>query len=714
MTEQELVAKLQEADKAYYDLDNPIMPDHEYDRLVLEYEILTGTRWMFQGSSGSVKHKRPMVSLFKVHTVPELVKFLDLVDSTELLVMPKIDGGGLSLWYGPSGNLIRAITRGKLVAGESFGEDVTSQAKLIQGIPHTITPMGYPVEVRGEVFMYEDGFEEAVYQREQEGKEPFKNSRNAASGILRNESQSHYCKFVNFVGYEVFQQDLLHHEDKWFEKFSDKLIWLDHNGFGTTEIMFLPYSNLKGEDPVHGTCSIKETFGHSDDKFVLEYLSDQFLGNVSEPNDGVVIMLDDMDVCRSLGYSRTHPNFGVAFKFATETAETTIRAIHWTATRTGRVVPKAIFDEVELDGTTVGQATLHNYKNVLDLDIRVNDVAEVFKANMIIPQIARIVGKAWTLSPEPNTVTECPSCESTLVINDTSVDLICTNPDCKPKLVGAIVNACGKKNWDVDLGDSVAEALVNSEMVTSLADLFNLRAPTEWYREPVQTSSVVKPGRPSKLNTMEPAPSDRLRQLASLKLGGKVSFGMSRARKLMDALEGAKSKPWHITLHALGCPGLGEPECKKIASRYGLYELLEVGPDPVKDTEDYWLEQLISIKGMGKVTAKSVVDWVKSNYHWLEDLEALGLNTEAEGESIQVNGPLTGKTLCITGSFKIPRAVLESKVLESGGSVSSSISKKTTYLLAGDNAGTKLDKALKLGVPVIKEEDLYDLIGNKL
>lgn len=653
MNLEELINKLREADKAYYDDNKPIMPDHEYDGLVEEYFKLTETKWMTFESGGTIQHNRPMLSLNKAHTLEEVYK--QLGTDTECVLMPKIDGGGLSLWYSPEGDLIRAVTRGKLVAGISYGEDVTANARMIKGIPLKVDTEGGSLEVRGEVYMTQSDLELANQLR----KEPFRNTRNAATGILRKDSDVTNLKYVRFVAYNVFDPTRPHHEDMKFYSFKNQLEWLTKNSFKVPDTRTTTTANLELEDFNENVCKLQE-YG----------------------TDGVVVMINDMSLQRSMGYSSRYPEFAIAFKFKTETAETTIRKIEWTATRTGRVVPTAIFDEVELDDTNVSRATLHNAKNVADLNIAIGDIVEVFKANMIIPQVSKIV------TPNPNREIyydnpfvcggptyyipkQCPSCNSQLSWNDTYVDIVCTNFKCPPKLVGALTNAAGKKNWDIDgLGESVAEALAET-MVGDLADLFELK--------------------------------DYEEALSLIKLSGSIRFGESRTRTLLDQIEKAKSKPWHVTLHALGCPGLGEPECKLIAQQYSLIDLIN------NSTEEDFVTDLVSIKGIGKKTAETFKQWLLDNSEWLLRLELQGLNTSKE-EVKQASGILVDKTLCITGTHSVPRSVLEQLITDHGGTLTSSVSKKLGYLVAGENAGSKLDKATKLGVTILTEDELRCLI----
>jgi DNA ligase (NAD+) len=689
MNLEELTKKLQEADVAYYDLSNPIMEDYEYNALVEQYFSLTGEKWMQFGNSGTVQHKRPMLSLEKAHTPEEVLKFFGDRKDLAIFIMPKIDGSSLSLWYDPTGKLVKAITRGKLVGGVSYGEDVTSQVLAMDSyyLPKHIPAMGHPVEIRGEVYMSEEDLYEANLLRAERKKDQFKNTRNAASGILRKESDKEFVQFLRFTAYEVFDQSKQHHEDLWFDRFQDKIWWLRDQMFHTPEVIADMSTQGGGSvtlGGLEGEFDESDIFQLSDGGTPFWYLEEEFLGNVDDPNDGVVVMIDDMNIQRSMGLSTRFPKYGIAIKFKTETAETTIKEIDWVATRTGRIVPTAVFEPVELDGTTVERATLHNAKNVKELDIEVGDIVEVFKANMIIPQVAKVIEKfeypvGCTMPAErgPLLPKECPSCGDKTEWNETGVDLICGNLHCGPRLSGAVYNAGIKKNWDIDgLGESVAEMLVTEGFVKFIPDLLKLKSMAS--------------------------------QIAKTKIDG-ITFGASRTKKLVEQIEKAKTLPWFRTLHAMGCPGLGEPECKAIAQNWSLEELLNT---IMNEEHEELTKQLISLKGIGKETANSFVNWLDDNSGWLHDLEWSEVYTDKD-ETVVASGSLVGKTFCITGTHSVPRGVLEKQIIENGGTVTSSVSKKLDYLVAGEAAGSKLEKAEKLRVvTIIDEHQLTAIISN--
>lgn len=654
MNLEEETNKLKEADTAYYDNDDQVLEDHEYDQLVATYMQLTGEKWVAFGATGTIEHKRPMLSLDKARTLEEVIKFFP-DDMTSVHIMPKIDGSSLALWYSKDGDLVRAITRGKIVAGVSYGEDVTEQAKKLKTIPTKITRMGFPVEIRGEVWMSPQNLADANLLRSKLGEEEFKNTRNAASGILRKSSNTQCLEFVNFVAYSAFKQSVPQHEDMWFKNFADQLNWLSDQNFDIPDTICKYIFNLV----THGMAEIED-----------------FMRSCSYPTDGVVLMTTHMDKQRSLGLGSRFPKYALAYKFQTETAQTKILDILWTATRTGMVKPKAIFEPIELDDTTVEQATLHNAKHVQNMGLGIGDLVEVYKSNQIIPQVAKVITSAQQGSSLP---VSCPSCQSTLEWSDTNTDLVCANIKCPPKLVDLLVYTGNKKNLDINLlGDAVAETLVEKGLVTSLADLFRL------------------PNKKQELSTM---------------MIDNITFGASRASTLIDGINKSRLKPWHIVLHSLGCPGLGEPECRQIAKKYSLLSLMTTVNEGFLDELQ---KELVTLKGIGKTTAENFIDWLSHNNDVLTDiLFNSGLDTNVI-DSSPSTGVLLGNTFCITGTHSVPRGVIEKLITDNGGVLTTSVSKKLSYLVAGTEAGNKLEKATKLGVKVIDEASLRCLIMETL
>lgn len=655
------IAKLLTRASQTYAAGEPVLTDGEYDKLAADYKQLSGLDWYWEDFQGEVQHSRPMLSLHKSHSVEDYQKFLKRTGSPVVL-MPKIDGLALALSYvGKAGKLklVEALTRGKRVGGTTYGNSVLNNIKKASAFKHLnfLEFEGDALEVRGELYMPEEFFEAANEMRVSENKEPFKNVRNAAAGIIRNEGNSAYLKFLRFVAYSAFNPDYEAHEDTSFDTVSNMFYWLEQQGFNIPSFEQIALTDL--------TEDILVQFKEAQE---LPYQT-----------DGVVICFNNFSDIRSAGITTSYPLYATAFKFEDSTAETTLLGVEWSATRTGRIVPKYIFEPVALEGTTVSQATGHNLANIKKLNIFPGDRIEVFKANAIIPQVKRLVKKvsyetADNLHPEA-----CPKCFSEAVV--TEVDLLCENPSCGAKLVELLQYACGRKNLDIDgMGESLAEALINEGLVTKFSDLFLLH--------------------------------NRRLELIVLKLGEKeITFGALRTKALLDNIEKAKQKPWSVVLHSLGCPGLGEPNCKAIAQRWGISELIDM---LINDT---LVDNLLKIKGMGKTTAETFTEWLENNIVWIMESISLGLNASIEKiENISSN-KLEGLSFVVTGTLSVPRSQIEKIIEENGGKLSSSVSKKINYVVAGSDAGSKLGKAEEINskagqelVKIITEHDLKALV----
>lgn len=649
-----LAERLAAADTAYYDQDNPTLTDAEYDSLVLDYKTLTGKDWMRFGSSGSIAHSKPMLSLEKARDLETVAKFFKTVPpETEVLLMPKVDGGALAVQYTQNGKLKRALTRGKVVGGVSYGEDVTYAVKKM-AVPADL-PAGLSLddsgrfEVRGEVYLTQEDFEAINLLQVAAGKPAFKNRRNAATGILRSTS-SPYHNRLRFVAYRVLAGDS--------GTIGDSFKLLKSLGFETLPSVYMLRLDSLDEDTLPYPIQRVHPF----------------------PVDGVVICLNDLSLCQALGESSSAPRWAMAFKFQDETAEVRLLEILWAASRSGRIVPRYRVEPAELEGTTVEYATAHNWRELQRVGAVPGDLVEVKKCNQIIPRVERVLvsGGGSALTPP----SECPACAG--LVTEGEVDLLCENLGCPAKLTDLLVHTCGRKYLDVDgMGDALAEALVSSGMVKDLEDFFSFR---EW----------VVP------------------DLAGLALENGQLLGTRRATKLVENLILAqKTKPWSVVLHSLGIPGLGHDQCTAIASHYGLKELEALLSDEeISVLQDGGSSELEVIPGIGPETVKALLNWYKGPGHYLMNCGVLyRFNHEKEEMASTAGTKLEGQTFVVTGTLSQPRPVFEALIKQNGGTVSGSVSKKTSYVLAGEAAGSKLDKAQSLGVPVLTEAEFNALLA---
>ncbi len=604
MNIQDLREKLSGADQEYYDntVINPSLTDQEYDNLVKQYKKLTGESWMAFGSLGTHKHKYPMLSLDKAHTEQDMIDFKTNKQwSDNLIVMPKLDGGALSI---ESLNLI--LTRGKLVSNVSYGENITKQAIRIPGVKEAYEKYSHLGVVRGEVVLPRANLE--LINKSLDDKDKYVNCRNACTGIMKNQSNTSLLKYLMFIPYLAVS-------DKGVTVIGDHIKQLDS----------LNYEDLNNQ-------------------------YQQWLTSLDFDIDGIVLHCKDL---AGLPPTTRYPVHSLALKFKTETAETVLREILWSAGRTGRVTPVGIFDPVELDGTTVTRCTLHNLDQLTNLGITEGSRVELFKSGQIIPQVYKVLEAGSNQLKVPTT---CPECSEPL--NKLSVDLVCNNVSCPVKIIDGLVFNFNKSNLDVDgTGEEAINILVNQLGFKTLLDV---------YRLTTEPSLVTKLGNCKHNN---------------------ISFGIKRANKLRDALLISLQQPWNRLLHSLGIPGLGHDQASSIAFLYSLDELSKTSVD-----------ELVSIKGIGLKTAQEIRNWFDTN-QWATNLSKL-FNTNKVTQAEKLSGPLDNQVICITGTFSISRNQIEKILVNNGASVSKDVNKQTTILIAGDKAGSKLEKAKKLNIKI--------------
>lgn len=601
MTKEQIIEKLTKADQEYYDnsVINPSLTDQEYDLLVAQYKKLTGESWMSFGSSGTQEHSKPMLSLEKAHTEEEMIKFLETRKWTDnLIIMPKLDGGALSIE-----SKTKILTRGKLVSGVSYGEDITKQAIRIPGVLDSLKT--YKGIIRGEVVLPTKNLQEI--NKTLDDKNKYINCRNACTGIMKNTKDTYLLKYLKFI----------------------------------------PYLSITNKPEVIGDYCYK--LDKLDYNLIKSWYS-KFLEELDFDIDGVVIHCPDL---ANIPSATKYPIHSLALKFKTDTAETTLIGIEWHAGRTGRVIPVGEFNPVELDGTTVTKCTLHNLDQLKKSNLTIGSRVELFKSGQIIPQVYKVLEVA---PGELEIPTTCPECKAPLSVG--LVDLACDNNQCPVKLVDGLVFSFNKTNLDVDgTGEEAIKLLIQTAKIANLADVYKA----------MSDPTVVKTLGLAKHNN--------------------ISFGSKRANKLRDAVLASTSKPWSLLLRSLGIVGLGHDQASSIAVLYSLDDLLTITTD-----------DLVKIKGIGKNTAEEVVNWIKSN-PWVTDLKQW-FTTDKETPKALSSGSLSGLSICITGKFSMSRSQIETLLADNGAVISSSLSKQTNILIAGTDAGSKLDKAKKLGIEI--------------
>ena len=658
----QLRQQLQKAGYDYYVLDNPIMEDAVYDRLYRELqdletqypELITpdsptqrvGDRPAPQFTS--VKHNIPLYSLENAFNQAELEKWQERwhrqvpeVGEVEYVCELKIDGSALALTY-ENGLLVRGVTRGDGVTGE----DITQNVRTIRSIPLRLNLENPPpvVEVRGEAFLPLDVFEAINAEREGAGESLFANPRNAAAGTLRQlDPQVVAKRRLAFFAYTLYIPQGDTSPTQW-----QSLEYLQEMGFKV--------------NPNRQVCpslqEVENYFNHWDQgRKTLPYMT-----------DGVVVKLNSVPLQEELGFTHKFPRWAIALKYPAEELPAVVRDITVNVGRTGAVTPMAILAPVQLAGTTVQRATLHNSDRITELDIRVGDTAIVRKAGEIIPEIVRILPELRPENTQPFQMpTHCPECNSALVRPEGEAVTRCLNTSCPAILKGALVHWASRDALDIrGLGEKIVEQLVTSKLVTSVADIYSL--------------------------TVE--------QLTSLE-----RLGTKSAEKLIKAIASSQNQSYARVIYGLGIRYVGKSNAELLTENFPNLEQLQTAN----------LESLAAVYGVGEEIAQSVVQWFKvpENLTLVARLQGAGLRFSQESITNSSPSPLMGKTFVITGTLPtLKRQEVEALIKESGGKVSSSVSKKTDYVVVGENAGSKLAKAEKLGIAVLSEEELINLCGS--
>lgn len=656
----ELRAEIRRHDRLYYELDAPVISDAEYDALMREliaieeaYPELVTPESPSQRVGGAVAegfaaiaHRSPMLSLANAFSPDELRAFDERlrralgIDVVEYVAELKIDGLAVSLTY-EEGRFRYGATRGDGLQGE----DITANLRTLRSIPLELErPVS--LDVRGEVFMTRSNFLKLNAEMEAAGKPPFANPRNASAGSLRQldpavTAQRPLEIFVYGIGYLAGATVGTHWE---------ALQLLKDLGLRTN-----PHARIcRGIEEVIRYC---EEWTAARD--TLDYAI-----------DGVVVKVNDLAAHELLGATAKSPRWAVAYKFPAEQAITVLREIQVSVGRTGVVTPVAIFDPVELAGTTVTRASLHNQDLIEARDLRVGDYIVVQKAGDIIPEVLRSLPERRTGSEVPFRMPgECPECGAPLVQLAGEVAVRCVNTSCPARLIEGIVHFASRDAMDIDgLGPALVTQLVRAGLVSTPADLYALQA----------------------------------EQVASLERMGERS-----ARNLMEALARSKDRGLARLLFALGIPHVGAGVARSLAEHFGTVDALIAAA-----TRDGG-QALLSVPDVGPVIAESVSRFFAepANQKLIADLRAAGV-VMTEERTAPGEGPLQGKRVVVTGTLAtMSRKEAEDAIRAAGGIPSGSVSRNTDFVVAGEKAGAKLQKARELGITVLDEEGFLALLG---
>lgn len=646
----ELYKIIEQHNYRYYVLDDPIIDDYEYDGLMREVKELEGqypelitplSPTMRVGGYAlttfeKVQHNVQMGSLQDVFSEEELFAFDSRVrqEVTPLYtVEPKIDGLSVSLEY-RDGIFVRGSTR-----GDGFiGEDITENLRTIRTIPLQINEKLPFLEVRGEVYMPRESFAALVAGQEENGEQPAKNPRNAAAGSLRQKDSSITAK----RSLDIFIFNIQQIEGKQLSSHHESLEYLKTLGFKVVRDDV--YDNIND-----AVLRIREIGEEKKD-----YTYD---------TDGAVIKVDDFSQRDILGATAKVPKWAVAFKYPPEERETTLNDIEINVGRTGALTPVAIFDPVQLAGTTVSRASLHNQDIISQLDVRIGDRIVVRKAGEIIPEVVRVAAHAE--NSVPYYIPEiCPVCGHKAERSGDEAAIRCINPNCRAQLLRSITHFASREAMNIDgLGEAIVEQLIGNELIASAADLYTLTA----------------------------------EQLMTLS-----KFKEKSVSNLLNAIEKSKSNEPDRLIFALGIRGIGGRSATLLCKRFGSVEAIMNAS----------AEEITSIDSFGDVLAENIVSAFRD-----EDMRQLVNRLKEYGVNMiyhntAVGDAFAGKTFVLTGTLPTMKREEAKALIESlGGKCSGSVSKKTDYVVAGEAAGSKLTKANELGIEVITEEQLIQM-GN--
>jgi len=660
-----LVAELNQHSYNYYVLAMPTIADYEFDKKLEELARLEKENPVFADPDSptlkvggditknfvTVKHKWPMLSLGNTYNEQDLRDFDERIkkaigDNFEYVCELKFDGLSISLTY-ENNKLVRAVTRGD----GTKGDDVTSNVKTISNIPHHLRSSGSPAlfEVRGEILMHRAAFERLNKEKEELGEVAYANPRNFASGTIKMQDSKEVAKRP----LDAFFYSL-NTEKEYFRTHLESLKALNSWGFHTSD-----HTKLSN--------SIDEVL-----EFIHYWEKERF--KLSYDIDGIVIKVNSFTQQQELGFTAKSPRWAISYKYKAEEVETILDHVSYQVGRTGAVTPVANLKPVQLAGTTVKRATLHNANEIERLDLHVGDSVFVEKGGEIIPKIISVNLDKRKEGAQPVIYpTHCPECGTQLERKEGEVAFYCPNDEgCRPQIVGKIQHFISRKAMNIDgLGDETIESFYQKGLIRHISDLYILK--------------------------------DKAEELKVIE-----RFGEKSIDNMLAGIELSKQMPFEKVLFGLGIRYVGETVARKLA----------LGTKNIDNLIAASLEELTAIDEIGQRIAESIIEYFEKPAHieQINLLKSYGLQFEAEDIVITLESDkLTGKTFVISGVFeKYSREELKVMIENNGGKILSSISAKLNYLLAGDNMGpSKLEKAQKLNIPLISADDLLVMLINE-
>ena len=644
----------------YYVLNAPVISDLEFDKLMRELQDLEALHPEYYDPNSpsvrvgsdlnknftQVEHKYPMLSLGNTYSQAEVTEFYERVSKSlneefELCCEMKYDGTSISLTY-EDGMLVRAVTRGDGVRGD----DVTDNVKTIRSIPLVLHGEGYPknFEIRGEILMPWNVFEELNRERELREEPLFANPRNAASGTLKSQNSAVVAnRKLDAYLYYLLGDNLPH--DGHYENLQEAAKW----GFKISHI------SRKAR-------TLQEVFDF------INYW-DVERKNLPVATDGIVLKVNSLRQQRNLGYTAKSPRWAIAYKFQAERALTKLEKVTYQVGRTGAVTPVANLDPVQLSGTVVRRASLHNADIIASLDLHIGDMVYVEKGGEIIPKITGVEVSARPAGSEKVTfITHCPECGSELVRYEDEAAYYCTNETaCPPQIKGKIEHFISRRAMNIEgLGPETVDLFYQEGLIHNIADLYTL-----------QTADICRLER----------------------------MGEKSAENIIQGIERSKEVPYERVLFALGIRFVGETVAKKVAKAFRSIEALASAN----------LDDLIHVDEIGEKIAGSIIQYFanEKNRILVERLRQSGLKLEADEEDLSgYSDKLKGMSIVISGVFaRHSRDEYKALIEKHGGKNVGSISKKTSFILAGDNMGpSKLEKAQQLNIPIKDENEFLAMI----
>ena len=663
----ELREKVKKYSEYYYTNNESLISDVEFDKLLVELKELeekypeyreknspteiVGATNLKDTKFQKVTHKKPMLSLSNSYNEGDIADFIERVKKLlpeekeiEYALELKLDGLSLSVQY-ENGKLVRAVTRGD----GTVGEDVTENILEIESIPKELKEK-VTIEIRGEVVLPLSKFEELNKKRLENGEEVFANPRNAASGTLRQLDSS----IIKERGLDAYFYFLVDAQNYGLKTHSESIEYLAKLGIKTTGICEV----LKNSSEL-----IKEIEVWGEKRESLDY-----------ETDGMVIKVNNIELWDKLGNTTKSPRWAIAFKFPAKQVTTKILGVTWQVGRTGKITPVAELEEVELSGSKVKRASLHNYQEIERKDIRIGDSVFIEKAAEIIPQVVKSVKELRDgneiIIKEP---THCPICNTEVEREEGQVDIKCPNVSCPGKIEGELIYFVSRDAMNIaGFGSKIVENMLRLGFIKNIVDIYELKN----HRE----------------------------ELEKLEKMGKRSVD-----NLLTAIENSKTREYSKVLCALGIPFIGKTSAKLLAeSSENIDKLMNMS-----------VEELVEIEGIGDKMAQAIFDFFrdKEKIKLIDGLKAHGLTfAQEKKEELSVEEKVfTGKTFLFTGTLKnFTRNEIKEEIEKLGGKNLSAVSKNLDYLIVGEKAGSKLKKAQELGtVKIITEEEFMEICGKK-